>query len=377
MKNSVLIVGAGPVGLALALALKRSGLAPTLVDARPAGAGDEDKRVLALAHGSRQTLEKLGSWPETGWTPIQTIHISQRGALGRTEIRAAEQGLPALGYVCPAATLTRRLAARAASEGILVEHDCFIEFSTASADRITAHARDGREFGADLLACCEGGTGAEERGLIRHDYAQHALIAIVSIEPPHRGVAYERFTPEGPLALLPHGRDFALVWTMNPDQTSRRLALSESAFLAELQSAFGSRVRFLAATDRTSFALALQARLNPAAPRKVSLGNAAQTLHPVAGQGFNLALRDVWSLAETLYGGEDAGERESLARYARARQLDRLATVGFTDSLVRLFSNDDPLLRHLRGAGLLALDLCAPARNFIARRMIFGARAWP
>jgi 2-octaprenyl-6-methoxyphenol hydroxylase len=377
MNNSVLIVGAGPVGLALALALKRSGLAPTLVDARPAGAGDEDKRVLALAHGSRQTLEKLRAWPETGWTPIESIHVSQRGALGRTEIRATEQGLPALGYVCPAATLTRSLAARAAMEGIFVEQNCFIESSTASTDRITAFARDGREFASQLLACCEGGTGPEETGLIRHDYAQHALIATLTVESPHRGVAYERFTPEGPLALLPHGRDFALVWTMSPDEASRRLALSESAFLAEQQSAFGSRVRFLAATERTSFPLALQARLNPAAPRKVSLGNAAQTLHPVAGQGFNLALRDVWTLAETLHGGEDAGEPGRLARYARGRQLDRIATVGFTDSLVRLFSNDDLLLRHLRGAGLLALDLFAPARKFIARRMIYGARAWP
>ncbi|WP_417066861.1 FAD-dependent monooxygenase [Niveibacterium terrae] len=377
MKDSVLIVGAGPVGLALALALKGSGLTPTLVDARPAGSENEDQRVLALAHGSRQTLEKLGAWPKTGWTPIEAIHVSQRGGLGRTEIRATEQGLPALGYVCPAATLTRCLAARAAGEGILVEQNCFIESSTANADHITALARDGREFDAQLLACCEGGTGSQETGLIRHDYAQHALIGIVTAQSPHQGVAYERFTPEGPLALLPFGGDFALVWTMSAEEAQRRLALADRAFLAELQNAFGTRARFLAVSGRTSFALALQARLNPVSERKAFLGNAAQTLHPVAGQGFNLALRDVWTLAETLAGAADPGEASLLARYAQARRLDRFSTVGFTDSLVRLFSNDDPLLRHLRGAGLFALDLFAPARKFIARRMIYGARAWP
>lgn len=373
--SPVLIVGAGPVGLALALALKRAGIAAQLADAHPAASGAEDRRVLALSHGSRQMLEKLGAWPERGWTAIGSIHVSQRDALGRSVITAAEQDLPALGYVCPAATLYQALAQRARSEQIPIEYDCRIDAVQAGADAIDAISSDGHAFSTRLVARCEG--AAEGDRLLRHDYAQHALIATLTVAASHRGIAYERFTPEGPLALLPNQDGFALVWTMSAGQAQRRLALSPDALQAELQLAFGTRLRFTGISRCASFPLALNARLDPVAERQVWLGNAAQTLHPVAGQGFNLALRDVWSLARGLAGADDPGEASLLARYARARRLDRFSTVGFTDSLVRLFSNDDPLLRHLRGAGLFALDLFAPARRFIARRMIFGARAWP
>jgi len=376
--TDILIVGAGPVGLALALALHRRGLAVQLADARPAGAGERDARVLALSHGSRQTLERLGAWPAQGPTPITTIHVSQRGALGRTQMRADEYGVPALGYVTPAALLYSQLAAAVSAAGIGLLHDTEIADLNASAERIEARTRDGRRLGARLVACCEGAIAGDAGSAVRtRDYRQHAIICRARLATPHRGIAYERFTPDGPLALLPLGEDYSVVWTMPPEQADARMAQDEAGFCAALQAAFGSRVLFNGIQERARFPLGLRVRGDAVGSRTVWLGNAAQTLHPVAGQGFNLALRDVWALADTLTGTGDPGESTLLARYAQRRLLDRRSTIGFTDSLVRLFSNDDPLLTHARGAGLLALDLVSPLRHFVAKRMLFGARAWP
>ncbi|MCX9154574.1 FAD-dependent monooxygenase [Niveibacterium sp. 24ML] len=376
-ETDVLIVGAGPVGLALGLALHRRGLRVCLADARPDGAGERDARVLALAHGSRQTLERLGAWPESGPSPISTIHISQRGRLGRTTMRAAEYQLPALGYVTPAGVLYGSLRAAAERAGIQILHEAEVTRVDTTATHAQAVLGDGRTLDARLLACCEGAIHGAADALRTRDYHQHALILRVQIAAPHQGIAYERFTPEGPLALLPLGEDYSVVWTLPAAQAEQYMALPEADFRAALQAAFGNRVRFTATHERARFPLGLRARGNPVGTRCVWLGNAAQTLHPVAGQGFNLALRDVWALAETLADAADPGEARLLAAYAHARALDRRSTIGFTDSLVRLFSNDDPLLAHARGAGLLALDLCPPLRHFVAKRMLFGARAWP
>lgn len=376
-ETDVLIVGAGPVGLALGLALHGRGLRVRLADARPAGAGERDARVLALAHGTRQTLERLGAWPESGTTPIETIHISQRGRLGRTRMRASEYGLAALGYVAPAAVLYRRLQAAAESAGIETLYNAEVTRVDTDATSATAVLQDGRCLTTRLLACCEGAIQDAGEALRTRDYHQHALILRAQIATPHAGIAYERFTPEGPLALLPLGADYSVVWTMPAAQAAQRMALAEADFRAALQAAFGDRVRFTATHERARFPLGLRVRGNPVGTRRVWLGNAAQTLHPVAGQGFNLALRDVWALAEALTDASDPGDARRLAAYAQARALDRRSTIGFTDSLVRLFSNDDALLSHARGAGLLALDLCPPLRHFVAKRMLFGARAWP
>ena len=377
-ERGILIVGAGPVGLALALALHRRGLAVRLADARPAGAGERDARVLALSHGSRQTLERLGAWPEQGPTPITTIHVSQRGALGRTQMRAEEYGVPALGYVTPAALLYRRLAAAVAAAGIALLHDTAIASLSPTEEGIEASATNGQTFSARLVACCEGAIAGEAGGNVRtRDYGQHAIICRARLAAPHRGIAYERFTPDGPLALLPLADDYSVVWTMPAAQADAQMALDEAGFRAALQTAFGGRVQFVETLERARFPLGLRVRGDAVGRRTVWLGNAAQTLHPVAGQGFNLALRDVWALADTLTGVADPGEPTLLARYAQRRLLDRRSTIGFTDSLVRVFSNDDPLLTHARGAGLLALDLVSPLRHFVAKRMLFGARAWP
>lgn len=376
--TDVLIVGAGPVGLALALALHRQGRSVRLADARPASAGARDARVLALSHGTRQTLERLDAWPASGPTPIHTIHVSQRGALGRTRMQASEYGVPALGYVTPAALLYARLAAAVAEQGIEVLHDAEVTGLRPDDARIEATLADGRSLGARLVACCEGAVRGEPADAVRsRDYGQHAVILRARVAASHRNVAYERFTPDGPLALLPLGDDYSVVWTLPPAQADALMPLDEAGFRAALQAAFGDRVRFTDTLDRARFPLGLKVRSNPVGRRTVWLGNAAQTLHPVAGQGFNLALRDVWALAETLAGAADPGDAATLSRYAHQRALDRRSTIGITDSLVRLFSNDDPLLSHARGAGLLALDLFPPLRHFLAKRMLFGARAWP
>ena len=196
-------------------------------------------------------------------------------------------------------------------------------------------------------------------------------------------MAWERFTPDGPVALLPlsadNGDGYAVVLTCPAAESENVAALSDTDFLALLQQRFGPRVTLTTVGPRAIFPLGLRVRRHPVGERQVWIGNAAQTLHPVAGQGFNLALRDIMELADTLSDpvcAGDPGDAALLARYAARRRLDRAGTVGLTDSLVRLFSTKSPLLLHARGAGLLALDLFPPARSFLARRMMFGARGW-
>lgn len=359
MNAPVLIIGGGPAGMALALALHRGGVASRIVDARPRGAAKNDARILALAHGSRLILEDLGVWRDIPHTPIASIHVSHAGGLGRTVIRAGEENVPALGYVLSAGDLAAALDAAVTAAGI--------EF----ADETPAP----RQADAPLTVHAEGRID-DAPDLKTRDYGQHAVICTARATAPRDGTAWERFTPAGPVALLPHGDAYAVVLTCPATDGERIAALDDAAFLALLQARFGPRVAFAAAGPRAVFPLGLRMRRQPVQSRAVWIGNAAQTLHPVAGQGFNLALRDIAELADTLTDAPDPGDAELLARYAARRRLDRAATVGFTDTLVRLFSNDLAPLRHLRGAGLLALDLFPPARSFLARRMMFGARGW-
>ncbi|WP_341645717.1 FAD-dependent monooxygenase [Thauera sp. SDU_THAU2] len=393
--HDLLIVGAGPVGLALALALKDAGLDIVLADARSREAVAGDPRDLALAHGSRLTLERLGVWDALSATPIEHIHVSQQGGLGRTLIDADEHGLPALGYVASAGALAAALRAAVDAAGIPVLDETEVaNLAPGDDDIIASLAGPGGSrstLRARLAACAEGGLKAGDPNVVEHDYRQHALIAQVAVAGGHRGTAFERFTREGPLALLPRGEGYALVHVARPDTADALLALDDDAYLARLQAHIGNRVRLESVSKRLRYPLLLRYRESAVGPRTVWLGNAAQTLHPVAGQGFNLALRDVWALADTLLRHKDESARAAsatpspcdlgdpavLAAYARSRGLDRLGTIRFTDTLVRVFSNDFAPLRHARGAALFALDVFPPLRNFVARRMMFGARAWP
>lgn len=379
-RTEVLVAGAGPVGMALAVALSQARLPFRLVDARAPGAAAQDRRVLALSHGSRQILTRLGAWGRFPTTSIETIHVSHRGGFGRTLIRASDYGLPALGYVADAAAISAALQQTLAELGVSAAYATRVA-NVAAADGDVVVSTQGEAgpatLRAKLVAHAEGAVeGKEDSG---RDYGQQAIITWVRSAAPQGGVAYERFTKDGPLALLPYGDGYSVVYTAATADARRLAALEDGPFLEALQDQFGSRLQFVSATPRAAFPLALKVRADPVGPRCVWLGNAAQTLHPVAGQGFNLALRDVWGLAEALTAEDtaDPGAVALLARYRAARQLDRRATITFTDSLIRVFGSTSPLLALARGGGLAALDLLPPLREFVARRMLFGARGWP
>lgn len=376
----IAIVGAGPVGMALALALAGSPFRVLLIDSRQRGAWASDPRALALSYGTRQLLESLGAWNVNAGTAIETIHVSQRGGFGRTLIDAADYDIPALGYVLRYRDLAASLDARIEASQRLNDHEVIAIRLGSEAAEITLKngGGDTSRISARLIVHAEG-TPANDAGVRVYDYCQHAVVAEVRPRAAHARQAWERFTPDGPLALLPLGPDYALVFCVPPAQASRLLQLDEEHFLVALRTSFGGRVDFVSSGPRASFPLALRVRQQLSTPRQVWIGNAAQSLHPVSGQGFNLGLRDAWELAEMLRtrASSDAGDGATLAAYARRRRIDRNGSMAFTDGLVHVFSNDLAPLRAARGLSLLALDLLPPLRHFIARRMIWGARAWP
>lgn len=384
----VLIVGGGPVGATLALALQGSPAASplkvALLEARADVARGGDPRALALSYGSMLLLRQLGVWqclPEP--TPIETIHISQKAGLGRMALRAADEGLPALGYVVDYGALDRALHQALLDSGATYLTGASVDKVAATHGYGLAHFRRGAEeetATARLLVLADGGRSlgdlSDTPRQVR-EYGQRAVVAHVESEIPHGRVAYERFTPQGPAALLPSGGGMALVWTTNPGRAEELCALPEDAFLTALHEHFGDRLgRFLRVGPRNSFPLLLRYTHPVARPHTVLIGNAAQTLHPVAGQGFNLGLRDAWELAETCraFSRAEIGSSAMLERYRQRRRLDTGGGILFTDALVRVFSNDRLLLRHGRGLALSLLQAAPPLKSFVARRMIFGAR---
>lgn len=371
----ILIVGAGPVGMTLHCALAAGGLKSRLIDRRPQSALQADPRALALSHGARELLEQIGAWPARAATPIETIHVSQKDGFGRTLIDHAEHGLPALGYVVRYRDLAAALAARV-EPGALIAGAEIID-TAPDDDGVRVLLRDAggeRELRCRLLVHAEG-TPGDDPAVTVSDYAQHAVICEVTPEPGHGRRAWERFTPDGPLALLPLGNEYSVVFTLPPAKADTVMALDDAAFAAALQAQFGRRLKLSRPGPRSRFPLALRRRRTLVDGRQVWIGNCAQTLHPVSGQGFNLGLRDAWQLADILL--TDGVDRASLDRYAASRRLDRDGGALFTDGIVRLFSNDCAPLKLARGLGLWALDVFPPARHFVAKRMIWGARAWP
>lgn len=377
----IVITGGGPVGSALALALRDSARRIVLLEARAAGTGDA--RPLALSWGSRLILERLGAWPSlaAAATPIRNIHVSQRGGFGRVRLAAAEAGFPELGYVVDYNHLAQALAQSLAATSVQCltgarvtgtrgGEPARIEFELAG----EACTRD-----AALAVIADGGAAGASPART-FDYQQCAVTARVVSECPHHHTAYERFTAHGPLALLPDGHSggagWALVWTTTPEHARDLCAAEPETFLQALHDCFGSRVgRFTAVTGRALYPLR-QRRAEPAGQHMVLIGNAAQTLHPVAGQGFNLGLRDAWELAELILHGHPAplGSREWLAAYHAHRAVDRGGGSRFTHALVQWFSNDLLPVRLARGTGLALLGGMPPLKNFLVRRMIFGSR---
>jgi 2-octaprenyl-6-methoxyphenol hydroxylase len=374
--EDIVIAGAGPVGAVCALALKQGGLDPLVLEARPDNAPLNDRRTLALSYGSRLLLERLGVWQHIPRaTPITRIHISHRGGLGRALLSAQEEKLPALGYVLSYGELAQALMQGLREAGMRMRFGVQVK-DVQSRGEVAELVLDGdSSLNARLAVIADGRGESAVPAKWSHDYAQVAVVADVQTELPHRNLAYERFTPNGPIALLPKGEGYALVWVNAPDEAARIAQLDDAEFMSELQQRFGGRQgRFLGAGPRGQFPLRLDYRGTEAGAHVVRIGNAAQTLHPVAGQGFNLGLRDAWELAQACLDDapEALGSAAQLARFAAGRRRDALPGIGFTDFLVRAFSTSNPVMHHLRGLGLMALQALPPARHFVARRMLFG-----
>jgi 2-octaprenyl-6-methoxyphenol hydroxylase len=381
--HDVAIAGAGPVGAVLALALADAALDVVVVDSRSEGDTTRGDRTLALSHGARLIFERLGVWTRlaaTGGavTPIVTIDVSQARGFGAVRLDASEHGLPALGYVVSYRALQAVLDDALARAGIRVRFDAAVRAVAGSRDAATVDV-DGQPDGsiASRLAVVADGTGSAIRGIARrrHDYGQVAIVAKISLDRPHRGIAYERFTAEGPVALLPERDHYALVWTRKPADAPQTMALGEPAFLTALARHFGTRVRgFAHAGERRAFPLTLEVASSTTAERVAVIGNAAQALHPIAGQGFNLGLRDAYDLARTIVDSprESIGSASMLARYRSRRSLDRRAGIAVTHGLVQLFGNDWPWLRVPRGVGMMLLDAVPLAKRAFGRAMLFG-----
>jgi 2-octaprenyl-6-methoxyphenol hydroxylase len=411
----VIIAGGGMVGASLAHALAGGGLRVAVVEPVPLAADSQpsyDDRAIALAYGTRRILEGLGVWPALvpHAEPIRRVHVSDRGGLGFTHLDARDECVEALGYVVTARDLGNALLApltrttgggsgfspterRAGDAGLtpaasrMERADLHCPARVADfvveTDRVRVMVESGeapstaRSIAARLLVAADGGRSAirERLGVAQrhHAYGHHAVIANLTPSLPHEGVAYERFMETGPLALLPMtGNRCGLVWTARDADLADVLALDDRAFLAALQERFGFRLgRFVAVGRRSHYPLELRLAETQVLDRVAIIGNAAHTVHPIAGQGFNLGIRDVAMLADVLIeahrSGRDLGSLTVLRDYETARRRDQRTVALATDALARLFVNPLGPLRLARNVGMTLLDVLPPARHLLAR----------
>ncbi len=385
----IAIIGGGLVGMSLAVALGRARIPVVLVEAGKAqgrsGSG-YDSRPIALSQSSRRILDALGVWDSLSATvtPIARIHVSDRGHFGFARLCARDYSVDALGYVIGATELGRALQAAVRSidrvrilcpavvNDVECNHSPGARLFIAAAGNAPVDALPSR-VDAKLMVLCDGGRSSlrERLGIpVRErDYGQWAVTARVEARCAHDGVAYERFTAAGPLALLPmHGNHCGLVWSMDAGSSECLVALDDDGFLSALTERFGMRLGgFVSSGPRSAFPLRLVTTREVVGERLAIIGNAANHLHPIAGQGLNLGLRDAAALAEivsaSLHEGGDPGDSSVLARYAEWRRRDQKLVSGATDALVRLFSNHFAPLVVARGLGLLAFDLFPPAKR--------------
>ncbi len=380
--HDAVIVGGGPVGCAAAVALADAGISVAVLEAHAAGQRAPDSRTLALSWNSRLILERLKAWSdEMRATPIRTIHVSHRGRFGRACLNASDLQLPALGYVLRFSAIYDALQARTRELSIDYRHG----FKVSRIDPgtpvclVSGTTTNGIEtLQARLVVIADGGASLNEfatQNIHEHDYAQIAVVGLVRPDRPHDSRAYERFTSNGPIALLPCEDEFAFVWTCTMQQADSLSALDDHAFLAELRAAFGDRAgRLIEVRLRSSFPLSLRVAGERASSGVVLLGNASQTLHPIAGQGFNLGLRDAWDLADVVRSTApgDIGSQSMTSRFRAQRRVDRAGGIAVTHALTKLFSNDFAPAVLGRGFGLVMLDALPPLKRELMRHMIFG-----
>lgn len=381
----VLIVGGGLIGGSLALALKPTAYRTAVVEAvspgqrQAAPAGD---RALALAKGSMQILAQLGVWTSLAphVVPIKMIHVSDRGHFGKTRLSAEREGVDALGYVITARQLEECIEKTLNESPINLICPAQVMGLKTTPEAIEVSLQQGGEsvkVTARLLIAADGSASTVKSLLnIRQsarDYGQTALVTTVRMDSDPAFTAYERFTPSGPLAFLPLGnKTCSVIWTLRNDQAEAMMALSDEAFVRQLQDNFGYRLgRLSLCAPRRAFPLKLILAKEMTAKRVVLIGNAVHQIHPVAGQGFNLGLRDVAQLAELLIDraaqGEDPGDVKFLGQFAKLRKRDHALIVGFTDNVVRLFCNDWGPLVMARNGGLLTLDHLPWAKHALAK----------
>ncbi|MCB1776986.1 MAG: 2-octaprenyl-6-methoxyphenyl hydroxylase [Candidatus Competibacteraceae bacterium] len=384
----LLIIGGGLVGASLACALDGLSLRIGVVEAAPLNVSAHpsyDDRTLALAQGTRRIFQTLGLWEPLAATatPIRQIHVSERGSPGFAHLDCREEGVEALGYVAEARRVGAALLAKLPTLQN-VELLCPARLQTVDvqpeAACVTVHHGDKRALTlrTRLLVAADGAQSLVRQQLgitaLRWEYDQQAVIANVTPALPHRNVAYERFTSDGPIALLPMSEErCAVVCTVNDADAPGVMALDDAAFLVLLQKRFGDRLGpFQRAGQRQAYPLFLLKSREHARQRVAVIGNAAHTLHPLAGQGFNLGIRDVAALAEVVAdahpANQDIGDLKVLNRYADWRRWDQRQTIAFTDALHRLFMNPLPPVRIARNLGLQAFDRVEPLKRLFARQ---------
>ncbi len=382
----LVIVGGGMVGASLAIALSGHGLKMCVVEAHVAhveNVPNYDDRAIALAYGSRRIFEAMGIWGgiDDEAQPIRDIHVSDRGHFGFTRLNARQEGVPALGHVVTARALGHVLLDQLAccDDVEVLAPAGVVDFSSTPGSVQVVIEQDGqhRVLHAGLLVAADGGKSFIREQLVlptqRWQYGQSAIVTNISAALPHHDVAYERFTDSGPIALLPMtGGRCGVVWTVRDEQVDEVMALDDEAFIAALQRRFGFRLgRFERVGHRYSYPLSLLRAKESVRQRTVVIGNAAHTLHPIAGQGFNLGLRDVAALAEVVLDARsadgDVGKQVTLQRYARWREKEQRNVALATDGLARIFSNPLGPLRFARNLGLLAVDLMPGGKHLLAR----------
>jgi len=384
----IVIVGGGMVGASLAAALAPLPLRIAVVEAWPVSSAVQpsyDDRSTAVAEGSRRIFDAVGCWNliEPDATPISRIHVSDQGQFGFTRLDCRDYGMTALGYVVENRSLGAALwTALSDRQNVLMISPAKVASLETREDSVRLVVR--RESGEPLKLHASLVVGADGvRSLVREalglgkvvkEYDQEALIANVTTSRPHECQAFERFTPSGPLALLPMSDNrCSLVWTLDPEDAAELETAEDSMFLRRLQAAFGYRLgRFVRVGRRARYPLRLVRARHQTASRTVLIGNAAHSIHPVAGQGFNLGLRDVAALAEVLAdtatAGGDPGAPAVLEQYLSWREGDQRQVAVMTDSLVRLFTNPLAPVRAARRLGLLGLDLAPRAKEAVVQQ---------